>query len=331
MKIAYIDLGLSKEDFALNAKIYGGAATVPRHLKQLNYIDFYIFAPEWCYTNFGPEDRKDKCFILPENCRKAIEYGYPLDQIISGLENFDIILFFHGNLFINRGNLKVPLVHISAFDNSCCHPNNDYTLFYLPCFKPIEKQKAKYVKLGKTIPKEFIETKRENFVFQCSRMDETMRPISLIKECQKYNIPLYLAGPIMNNYPLLEYIDGKLIKYLGQISEQEKNYYYSRARAFALLHNWDKLPFNQSIIEANALGCPVITTKLGYFLPDYIKEGVNGFFYNNNNFKECYDKSLDIKQIDCYNSSKEYSVEEMTRTFCQAFFEIKNEWKYEKV
>lgn len=328
IKIAYFDLGLSKEDFSLNPKRYGGAGVIPRYLKECKDIEFFCFAPASAYENFGPKDTKNRCFILsPEACQ-ALQQGYPIDRALDGME-FDLILHFHTCMTLRKMNsLKAPICHISGFDGSAGHPYNNYILLYDPSFSPSFGEKAKYFKLGKPVPQNFQEYPKEKFVFQCSRMDWTMRPNFAIEECIKHGIEIYLAGPIQNDYPLFK--NHKLIHYLGEIEENIKTELYKKAQMFTLLHDWNNLPFNQSVIEAQAYGTPVLVSNIGPFFKRYLKEGTNGFAYNGHNFLDSYEKCGSINQRDCWESAKEFSIEEMVDSLLKAFNEIIDEWKNKK-
>ena len=324
-RIAFFDLGFAKESYKLNSSKYGGGAVVAKYLNQCNDLDFYLFAPEESLIGLGAEDRPERCYPLSEKVCKALRDGYPLDKVIKNIDDFDII--FHGHTsfsFKTTKKLKPPIVHWSGFDGAAGHPRNDYILLYDPSFVPKFGETAKYFTLGKPVPKEFQEYKKEDFVFQCSRMDGTMRPNIAIEECIENGIDIFLAGPIHNNYELRT--KHKLVHYLGEIDEETKIDYYKRAKMFTLLHAWHGLPFNQSIIECQAYGTPFLAPKIGPFFNRYLKEGINGFNYNSHNFKESWEKCGNIDQRKCWESARKFSTEEMVRTLKIAFEEIIQEW-----
>lgn len=327
MRIAYFDLGFSNESYALNAKRYGGAAVVGRHMKQIKDIDFTIIAPEESFDEFSDKDRKERCFGIDKKALLLIAQGYPVDKIIKGLDKYDFIMHMQTCLSINKGNLKLPVIHLSGFSASAGHPNNDYILLYLNSFKPVFGEKPKYIKLGKQVPNTFIENEKEDYIYQVSRHDDHMNSIEVAKLCIENKIKGIFAGPIHGDYPLLKYIDNQNTFYAGIVSENEKMELHSKARLFCLLHKWD-LPFNQSVIEANGVGTPILVTNQGPFFSQYVIEGKNGYFYNGNNLMEAYQNAASINQKECWLSAKEYSIEEMIRTILQALKEIKEEWKY---
>lgn len=244
-----------------------------------------------------------------------------------GINDYDLILHGHTHFTFNRTNkLKIPVVHWAGFGGDCGHPGNDYILLYRKVFKPEYGEKHKYVKIGKAVPEQLIEYNLRDGVFQCTQHSDTFDTISIAKECIKYKVKGYFAGPIRDGYNLMDYIDNENTFYLGLISEQDKLEYTRKARLYSLPLTWDVV-FNQSAIEANGLGTPLLTRRVGWF-NEYVKEGENGFFYDGENFLDIYNKAGIISQAKCWESAKEFSIEEMTRTFYQAFNEIKNEWKY---
>lgn len=331
MKIAYFELAYSvgwHEDYSVNPKGYGGGACFARWGKELlndEKNEFIIFGPEEAFKNLGPNERKDKCISLPPSILKAIRLKLPIDQVISGLEVFDLIVHHHTCETINMGGLKMPQVHWSGFGRGDAgHPNNDYILLYTPREKPCFGEKYKYIKIGKPVgPLEY--TVKQPYIFQCSRHDESINTIEVAKNCLKYNINGYFAGPIHDNYKLMEYIDNKTTFYLGLVSEEEKLLTTKFATLTTYLHKWDTV-FNQSVIESWALGTPILANNVGFF-KYALKNGVNGFTYNGENFKEAFDNACLIGQKDCWLSAKEYSVEEMVASFKKAFEEIIEENK----
>lgn len=332
MKIAYFKLGYSEgwyEDYSINPKGYGGGAVFARWAKELlNDADneFIIFGPEQCFANLGENERKDKCVALRPDLLKALRLKLPIDQLIGGLEIFDLIVHHHTCETINMGDLKMPQVHWSGFGRGDAgHPNNDWILLYTPGEKPCFGEKYKYIKIGKPVSKEFPiyptkYTGEEPFVFQCSRHDDHQNTIEVAKNCLTYDIKGYFAGPIHNNYPLMEYIDNKKTFYLGLISEEEKLDYTRKARLTTYLHNWDTV-FNQSVIESWSVGTPILAYNRGFFKYT-LKDRVNGFIYNGENFYDSFQRSIIINPYDCWLSAKEFSVEEMVASFKKAFKEI---------
>lgn len=323
LKIACFDLGIAFEDYAItNAKKYGGGAVVGRYFKQLD--NFHLYAPKESFSNLDEDDRIENCFVLSKEVLHALKQGYPIDTLLPHINNYDIILHGHTHYSFNRTiDFKKPIVHWAGFGGDCGHPYNNYILLYRKSFFPQYGEKHKYVKIGKNVPKFFEENSNRNGVFQCTQHVEDFDTISIAKECLKYGIKGYFAGPI-RDYPLMDFIDNKNTFYLGILSEKEKLNYTKNAILYTLPLKWD-VAFNQSAIEANGLGTPILTRKVGWF-KEYVKENLNGFFYDDTNFIDIYNKAHLINQTNCWKAAKEFSIEEMIKTFYTAFEEINSEW-----
>ena len=248
LKIACFDLGYADEDYAItNTKKYGGGAVVGRYFKQLD--NFHLYASEKSFENLDMNDRIDNCFILSEKILDYLKNGYPIDKLIPNINDYDIILHGHTGFSFNRTiDFKKPVVHWAGFDGECGHPYNDYILLYRESFKPYYKQKYKYVKIGKSVPKEFIEFNNRDGIFQCTQHVETFDTISIAKECIKHKIKGYFAGPIRDNYSLMNFIDNINTFYLGILSEKDKLNYTKKATLYTLPLIWN-VAFNQSAIE----------------------------------------------------------------------------------
>lgn len=326
IRIACFDIGFASEDYAItNCKKYGGGALVGRYFKQID--GFELFAPHESFVNLDSNDRKENCHSLSKQECQMLQNGYPVDALVN-LDKYDIVLHGHTCFSLNRTKkLNKPIVHWSGFSGTAGHPANHYILLYRKAFFPAFGEKAKYVKIGKDVPKEFQEYKKENFIFQCTQHCNDFDTISIAKQCIDNKIKGYFAGPI-RDYPLLDFIDNENTFYLGIISEIEKLDYTKRAKLYTLPLNWDVV-FNQSAIEANGLGTPILATPNGWFL-EYIKTGVNGFFYNGKNLLDIYNICDTLSQRACWESAREFCIEEVVKTFYNAFEEIKKEWNYGK-
>ena len=326
MKIAYFDLGITNffEDYSINPKGYGGGPCFARWAKEVLNKDgntFIIIGQDGNFKNLGPNENTKACFSFPKSHLDLIKNGYPVDNVIQGLQDFDILIHHHDCLHINKGNLKAKSIHWSLSGRSDGgHPLNDCDLLYDASQKiNWASQKIKYVQIGKSIPN-FKFNQKEDFIFTCTRHDESMNSIEVAKNCIKYNIKGYFAGPIHNQYPLQKYIDNKNTFYLGILTEEEKLDYTKRSRLYPILANWDVV-FNQSALEANGEGTPLLTTRRGWF-NSYIKENENGFFYDGDNFLDKFEESLKIDQEKCNKSAQEFGIHPMINSFIKSFKEI---------
>lgn len=336
LRVAYLDpgiLGIKRETYSINPVGYGGGALVGRYLKEDPEIDFLIFAPAENFENVGVNERRDRCIVLPQSVCDMLQKGLALDHVLPDYLNFDLILHHYCTFSFNRTTRAIPVAHWSVFGGGAGHCGNDYVLLYDPSFRPMYGERAKYVRLGKPVPVECpsrlsCSAQEHPYVVQVTRHDMHMNSIEVAKQCLHYGIKGIFAGPILDNYPLLDYIDGVTTVYLGEIEESVKMDLYRNAQLCALLTAWDP-PFNQSIIEAQGQGCPIWVNQRGVFLQRYLKHGINGLRVdgpNPVNLHDAFNLAGAIDPQQCWRAAREYDVSVMCGTFKQAFREIVAEW-----
>ena len=105
-----------------------------------------------------------------------------------------------------------------------------------------------------------------------------------IQAAKEAGVSLILAGTVDRNMPesvryfseqIKPHIDNKQIRYIGPANMKEKISLFSGARAFLNPIEWEE-PFGMVMIEAMALGCPVISFNRGA-APELIVDGKTGF------------------------------------------------------
>lgn len=323
MKIAYFDLHKNEihEDYSVSPSRYGGGATFARHAKQVLNSDnneFKIFAMKESFSSYTEKDIRN-CHKLSEHEMLSINNFNPVAEIFKELQDFDIFMFHHDGFTINKHKSKAKNIYWPLTSNSSCHPNNDLLLLYSPdllCYFLQQHTKVDLFKIGVDVNKHFQQYDKEPYIFQCTQHVDTFGSIEVAKECIKNNYKAYFAGPIFNNYNLLEYIDDKNTFYLGQISQQEKINLYKKATFSTFFHKHET-PFNLSLIEGFNYGVIPICSK-NIFFNKIIKNNYNGFFYENN-FKEIVKHdNLASMQLNCFNIAKIFSKEEMVKSFVLA-------------
>lgn len=102
------------------------------------------------------------------------------------------------------------------------------------------------------------------------------------------NGKLYIAGDGPEKEDIEKYIkENNLqsrIKLLGFLSQNDLKEYLRKATCLVLPSIWyENCPY--SIIEAFAMGKPVVSTKIGG-IPELVEENVNGYLYNYDNVEE---------------------------------------------
>ena len=342
IKVAYFELfhcGFH-EDYSINPKKYGGGPIFPRWAKEFwakedSDIEFTVFAPKGCWEHIDETEETKDCFHdLALDICEHLKKGVNIKNFIPKIDYYDVILHGHTGLAVNNSDCRPIQVHWSGFGRaSDGHSFIPYSLVYGPDLSPFyNNQKVFPVIIGKPVPEEFVETKKEDFIFQCSRHDGGLDTIRVVDQCNENGVKGYFAGPINGDYPLLEHIDNKNTFYLGEISEQIKLEFSKRARVSTFFYPFGEV-FNQSVVECLAHGTPIMRMKIERtndptfrnWLKEYIIEGKTGTVFTGNNFMECWEKSKEIDQKDCWESSQEYSSRKMVETFEEALKEIVKE------
>jgi len=108
-----------------------------------------------------------------------------------------------------------------------------------------------------------------------------------IEAAKRAKVPLILAGIIdRHTKASIDYFEGVIkpqigteqITYIGPVNGRQRNKLLSRARGFLNPIKWEE-PFGMVMIEAMALGCPVISFARGA-APEIIVNGETGFLVN---------------------------------------------------
>lgn len=109
-----------------------------------------------------------------------------------------------------------------------------------------------------------------------------------IEAAKRAGVPIVLAGTIDRYrqesmryfYEEIEpQIHGKEVKYIGPVNRKQKLNLLSQARGFLNPIEWEE-PFGMVMIEAMALGCPVISFARGA-APEIVVDGETGFLVQN--------------------------------------------------
>lgn len=110
-----------------------------------------------------------------------------------------------------------------------------------------------------------------------------------IEAAKRAGVPLVLAGTIQRQQESIQYferaikphIDDAQIRYIGPVDMKRKLSLLSRARGLLNPIQWEE-PFGMVMIEAMALGCPVISCARGA-APEIVVHGKTGFLVNDVN------------------------------------------------
>lgn len=120
---------------------------------------------------------------------------------------------------------------------------------------------------------------RKDYLFWTGRIIDKKGPLEAIQAAKKTQIPLIMAGRITDedyfNNKLKPHIDGKQVKYIGEISQRELIGFYQNALATLFPVKWDE-PFGLVMTESMACGTPVIAYNRGS-VPEVLQDGLTGF------------------------------------------------------
>jgi len=135
-----------------------------------------------------------------------------------------------------------------------------------------------------------VKVKRDDFFVWLGRFMPEKGPHLAIEAARKADVPLVLAGTIDQHLPesvayfeemIKPHIDEKQVKYIGPVNMRQKISLLSRARGFLNPILWEE-PFGMVMIEAMALGCPVISFPRGA-APEIVVHRKTGFLVHDVN------------------------------------------------
>lgn len=142
--------------------------------------------------------------------------------------------------------------------------------------------------------------------------------LTAMNMCQRVRVPLLTVGDtkIINDMGYLERCrmtaDGVLVKYSEAVSREQTVALYRSMKALLFPLAWQE-PFGLTVIEASACGMPVLTLKLGS-MPELVKDGENGFaFENENELEEALRKdiAITINPNHARKVAEQFSIEKM--------------------
>ena len=130
--------------------------------------------------------------------------------------------------------------------------------------------------------------KRGDFFTWLGRFSPEKAPHLAIEAAKRAQVPIVLAGTIDRYredsrryfHEVIEpKCDNEKVKYIGPVNTRQKVNLLSRARGFLNPIEWEE-PFGMVMIEAMALGCPVISFARGA-APEIVVDGTTGFLVHN--------------------------------------------------
>jgi glycosyltransferase involved in cell wall biosynthesis len=140
----------------------------------------------------------------------------------------------------------------------------------------------------------------EHFYVWLGRMVPEKGPHLAIQAARRAGVPLVLAGTVDHHLPesvryfrefIKPQLDDRQITYIGPVAMEQKIDLLSRARALLNPLQWEE-PFGMVMIEAMAVGCPVIAFPRGA-APEIVAHNQSGFLAQNVDEMAQYIKEID--------------------------------------
>jgi glycosyltransferase involved in cell wall biosynthesis len=156
-------------------------------------------------------------------------------------------------------------------------------------------------------------------------------PHLAIEAAKRARVPLVLAGTIDRyvkssvayfHEQIEPQIDNKQIKYVGPVNMKRKVSLLSRARGFLNPIEWEE-PFGMVMIEAMAVGCPVISFARGA-APEIVEHGKTGFLVQD--LDEMVQAIPKIEEIDREATRQHVECQFSTQVMAEKYTQV-----YEKV
>ncbi len=152
-----------------------------------------------------------------------------------------------------------------------------------------------------------------------------------IHAAQRANISLVLAGIVDKHIAasvayfeeeIKPHIDGEQIKYVGPVNTRQKIRLLSKAHGFLNPIQWEE-PFGMVMIEAMALGCPVISFNRGA-APEIVAQGKSGFLVDT--LEEMVERIPQLGELDRFSVRdyvlQNFSVKAMAEQYLQVYEKV---------
>lgn len=160
--------------------------------------------------------------------------------------------------------------------------------------------------------------KKDDFYVNIGRIAPIKGTHLAIEVAKKAGIKLVLAGKIdlgadraYFEHDVKPHIDGKKIKFLGEVTEEQKRNLFRDAKGFIFPLQWSE-PFGLVMVEAMVCGTPVLSLPYGA-VPEVLESGKTGFIVNS--IEEMVEAVPKLEGIDpsvCRKHVEEhFSVEKM--------------------
>lgn len=161
-------------------------------------------------------------------------------------------------------------------------------------------------------------TLRSNNLFFAGRITKDKGVDIALAACKLLNIKLILAGPQNDKAFSAQILADEHVEYLGELTYEELFNVYKQCRALIYMTQYTE-PFGLSVIEAMAVGAPVITTGKGG-TGETVIPGKTGFFAETaDDIVNAYNQLDKISSQDCIARAKDYTLDTMAKNYLSLF------------
>jgi glycosyltransferase involved in cell wall biosynthesis len=199
--------------------------------------------------------------------------------------------------------------------------------------KPLKLNYAATVYNGIRVDTFDYREKKDDYLAFLGRMSPEKGPVQAIQVAKRTKRRLIMAAKV--DAVDVEYftkkvkplIDGKQIKFLGEVGHTGKSKLLSHAAGLLALIQWEE-PFGLFMAEANACGTPVIAMARGA-APEVIAHKKTGYLvHSNEEAARMVSKLGLIKPKDCRARAQAYfSVDAMVNGYVKVYQKLIREWR----
>ena len=166
--------------------------------------------------------------------------------------------------------------------------------------------------------------RHDNYFLFLGRMSPEKGASDAIRIAKKLKTKLIMAGAIFGwdrqyfSSKIKPHIDGKNIRFIGEVNDREKNRLFNRAKALLAPTHWNE-PFGLVFVEAMACGTPIIAMERGS-IPEIVVHGKTGFIANSLSQMIRYCKSIDeIDRTLCRKRAQHFTAQIMINKYEKVF------------
>jgi glycosyltransferase involved in cell wall biosynthesis len=173
----------------------------------------------------------------------------------------------------------------------------------------------------------FFPKPKDYFAF-LGRMSPEKGPVQAIEIARKAGVKLVMAAKVdlvdmaFFNSKVKPLIDGKQIKFIGEVDHKGKVELLGNAKALIAPIQWEE-PFGLFFVEAMATGTPVITMRRGS-VPEIVKDKETGFICTTvNQAAQAVKKIEQIDRRTCYDHvGRNFSTKKMAHDYLETYKKV---------